>query len=99
MREDIVIKAKSIIQREGLDKRNRKREKVYYRAAISYLLRKNGYTTTFIGRLFNVDHSSVVHYDSKIRRLKRDKHFQSIMPEIVTGKQPSNKCSSITILS
>lgn len=82
MMNTLLTRTNQLIDREGLNQKNRKREKIFYKIAISYILRKNGFTTTTIGRLFNVDHSSVVHYDRRFASLKRDKSFQAINNEV-----------------
>lgn len=55
------MRYKEAIKRYELDSKSRKRENVWRRAIIANELRDRGHTTTEIGKLFNRDHSSIVH--------------------------------------
>jgi hypothetical protein len=55
------MKYKEAIEKYELDSKSRKRENVWRRAIIANELRDRGHTTTEIGKLFNRDHSSIIH--------------------------------------
>ena len=58
----LLEKAKKLIEKDNLNSMSRVQELVWERVAISHLLRIEGYSTTKIGKLFNRDHSTIVHY-------------------------------------
>lgn len=55
------MRYKEAIEKYKLDSKSRKRENVWRRAIIANELRDRGHTTTEIGKLFNRDHSSIIH--------------------------------------
>lgn len=52
---------KQIIEQDGLDKKNRKREIVYKRIYLFRKLREDGYSLKKIGGLFNMNHATILH--------------------------------------
>ena len=52
---------KEIIEQDGLNIKNRKREIVHKRIYLFNTLRRNGYTLKKIGSLFNMNHATILH--------------------------------------
>ena len=52
---------KQIIEQDGLDKKNRKREIVYKRIYLFRKLREDGYSLKKIGGMFNMNHATILH--------------------------------------
>jgi hypothetical protein len=52
---------KELISQLGLDRKDRTRNTVFRRAIFMNFLRKHGLTLVETGKLFNLDHSSVIH--------------------------------------
>lgn len=53
--------ATELIEKDGLNKRNRKREVIYRKIFLQYHLRKSGMIYQAIADMFNQDHASVIH--------------------------------------
>lgn len=49
--------------------KTRKRNVIDVRHTVMHVMRNMGYTTTFIGEMFNKDHATVVHASRKLRAL------------------------------
>jgi len=52
---------KQIIEQDGLNIKNRKREIVHRRIYLFHALRKDGYTLKRIGDLFGLNHATILH--------------------------------------
>jgi hypothetical protein len=67
------IDARELAFKPGAD--NRARHKVYQRYYLFIFLRNHKLTMTEIGKLFNMDHSTVVHGSKKAKEWKKDRLF------------------------
>lgn len=56
---------------------NRKRETVYARRMVMAYLREKGFVFTNIGRIFDVDHSTVIHNIKEHESIMSLSHFKS----------------------
>lgn len=74
----LIDRAKKLIEKDELNTNLRVHENVFKRVAISNLLRIEGYSTTEIGKLFNRDHSTVVHYSKRYQEYKDWNDFNEI---------------------
>ena len=52
---------KQIIEQDGLGNKNRKREIVYRKIYLFRKLREDGHTLKGIGKLFNMNHATILH--------------------------------------
>ena len=52
---------KQIIEQDGLANKNRKREVVYRKIYLFRKLREDGHTLKGIGKLFNMNHATILH--------------------------------------
>lgn len=57
----LIREVKEVIRLEGLDQKDRRRHIVHSRMYLMNLLRRHEVKLTEIGRLFNLNHSTVVH--------------------------------------
>tara|TARA_B100001094_G_scaffold333118_1_gene408731 strand:+ start:3080 stop:3448 length:369 start_codon:yes stop_codon:yes gene_type:complete len=57
----MIDKILHVIERDGLDKKHRYREKVHKRAFLCAILRDEQYPLNYIGSLFNRTHATVIH--------------------------------------
>ena len=69
--EALMNKVKYYIQKDGLKKKCRKREKVHKRFYLFHILRREGLTYSQIGSLFNLDHSTVIAGIKKYKILRK----------------------------
>jgi hypothetical protein len=78
---------KEIIEQDGLNIKNRKREIVHKRIYLFNTLRKNGYTLKRIGSLFNMNHATILHglrtyenlTDVNDKELKSDTEYYKLL--------------------
>lgn len=73
---DIAHHAKKFLKADPF-KRNRKRDTVYARRMVMAYLREKGFVFTKIGRIFDVDHSTVIHNIKEHETTMSLSHFQS----------------------
>ena len=52
----------ALIDKHNLKNQSRKRENVWKRSAIAYVLRERGFTLDVIGNLLNKNHATIIHY-------------------------------------
>ena len=74
----LIERAKKLIEKDELNTNIRVHENVFKRVAIAHLLRIEGYSTTKIGKLFNRDHSTIVHYSKRYEEYKDWNDFKEI---------------------
>jgi hypothetical protein len=75
---------KEYIQEKGLDKKSRMRDKVYYRHyLVAKLWESNQYGWTEIGKLFNRDHSTMIHSKKQHDALKTDGFYLKTIAPVV----------------
>jgi hypothetical protein len=74
------IDARELAFKPGAD--NRARHKVYQRYYLFTFLRTHKLTMTEIGKLFNMDHSTVVHGSKKAKEWKKDRLFLRMTDEL-----------------
>ena len=61
MKNDLIERVSYLIERDGLNKRNRKKEHIYKKCFLMNQLRKEELTFNEIGAYFNQHHASVIH--------------------------------------
>jgi len=57
----MIDKILHVIERDDLSTKDRRREKLHKRAFLCAILRKQEYPLSFIGKLFNRNHATVIH--------------------------------------
>lgn len=78
MNTEELDKVKDYIQKNGLDKKNRKRELVDKRAYLyKYLTLNTGFSLTSIGEMFNKNHATVIHGLKNFELMKGTKGYMA----------------------
>ena len=67
----LINEVKEVIRLEGLDQKDRRRHLVHSRLYLIDLLRRHELKLVVIARMFNLDHSTIVHALNKYEDLKR----------------------------
>ena len=68
--ETLIREVKEVIRLEGLDQKDRRRHVIHARMYLMNLLRRHEIKLIEIGRMFNLDHSTVVHALNKYEELE-----------------------------
>lgn len=58
---EFLNKVSELVEKDGLNKRNRRRQIIYKKCYLQHKLRESGMTFKEIGKLFNQHHASVIH--------------------------------------
>jgi hypothetical protein len=76
-------KVKALIKARSLNTKSRRQIKVYTRFVLYNLLREEGYSFPEIGRMFNRDHSSILHGLKAYKDLQKYEDFQKLETDII----------------
>ena len=86
----MIDKILHVIERDDLSTKDRRREKLHKRAFLCAILRKQEYPLSFIGKLFNRNHATILHaYKSINQKTEADAQFKMVVNQLRKQLQTS----------